>query len=214
MNMNTVKSNLSDLAASTLEQVADSLQHGQEILSDGTRTVGKDVSRTASRLLHSDPVSTVGDKLATVGKIVAAATSARALASALNPDVPMRWMLDAMRLQRRPSAFARIASGFGLVAAGAAVGAGVALLLSPKSGAQNRAALRRGLQGFQRNAENVAEQVETKARDVAHTVETSARGVMGEAHEAADDLAKGTGGAGTTGTKPRTPGLSHRSSKI
>lgn len=218
MNLNTVKSNLSDLAASTIEHVAGTLHHGQEALSDTTKTVSKDVSRTASKILHSDPVSTAGDKLATLGKVVAAAGSVKAIASALNPDVPMRWMLGAMKLQRRPSTFSRIATGVGLVAVGAAVGAGVAMLLTPKTGPQNRAALRRGLRVIQRDAESVVEQVETRARDVvgqvegkAQEVEATARGVI---IDPADDAAKGTGGAGTTGTRPRTPGLSHRSPKI
>jgi gas vesicle protein len=228
MNLNTVKSNLSDLAASTLDHVADSLHHGQEALSDTTKTVSKDVSRTASKILHSDPVNTVGDKLATLGKVVAAASSVKAIASVLNPDVPMRWMLGAMKLQRRPSTFSRIATGVGLVAVGAAVGAGVAMLLTPKSGPQNRAALRRGLRVLQHDAENVVEQVESKARDVVEQVETRARDVVGQVEgkaqeveatargviiDPADDAAKGTGGVGTTGNRPRTPGLSHRSPK-
>lgn len=225
MNINTVKSNLSDLASSTLEQVTETLQHGQEVLSDTGRSVGKDVSRTASKVLHSDPVTTVTDKLATFGKVVAAATSAKALAKALNPEVPLHWALGAMNLQRRPSAFSRIATGVGLVAVGAAVGAGVAMLLTPKTGSENREALRRALQGLQHDAEgvveqigtkaqDVAEQVETKARDVVQNVESTTRSVIGDAREVVDDAARSvSGGAGTTGNKPRTPGLSHRSPK-
>lgn len=211
MNLNTVKSSLSDIASSTLE----SLSHGQEALSDTSKSVGKDVSRSASKLMHSKPVDTVSKKLSTLGKVVVAATSAKALSSALNPEVPMQWMLGALNLQRRPSTFSRIATGVGLIAVGAAVGAGVAMLLSPQSGEENRRALRRSIRSLQRNAEDVAEQVETKAHDVVQNIETRTHNVIVEAREiGSDDVSKGTGGAGTTGTKPRTPGLSHRSPKL
>ncbi len=211
MNLNTVKSNLSDIAASTLE----SLSHGQEVLSDTSKSVGKDVSRSASKLMHSKPVNTVSKQLSTLGKVVVAATSAKALSSALNPEVPMQWMLGALNLQRRPSTFARIATGIGLIAAGAAVGAGVAMLLSPKTGEENREMLRRSIQSLKRNAQDVAEQVETKAHDVAQNVETKTHNVIVEARDiASDEISKATGGAGTTGTKPRIPGLSHRSPKL
>lgn len=211
MNLNTVKSNLSDIAASTLE----TLSHGQEALSDTSKTVGKDVSRTASKLMHSKPVEDVSKKLSTLGKVVVAATSAKALSQALNPEVPMQWMLGAMNLQRRPSTFSRIATGVGLIAVGAAVGAGVAMLLSPRTGEENRQSLRRSIESLRRSAGDVAGQVETKAHDVMENVETKSHNVIVEAREiASDEVAKATGGAGTTGTKPRIPGLSHRSPKL
>lgn len=166
------------------------------------------LNNAKSRIMHSDPISAVTDKIGTLGKVVVAATSAKALASALNPDVPMRWMLRSMNLQRRPSAFSRIAVGVGLITVGAAVGAGVALLLSPKTGVQNRAALRRSLWGIEKDAEGVVEQVGEKAQEVVEQVEARARNVMHHA-ETPNDAAKS--GGGTTGTKPRTPGLSHRS---
>lgn len=224
MNLDTVKSNLSDLASSTLDHVADSLHHGQEVLSDTSKTVGKDVSRTASKLMHSDPVTSVADTITNVGKVIAAATSAKAIAKVLNPEMPLQWALRGLNLQRRPSALSRIATGVGLVAVGAAVGAGVALLLTPKTGAQNRAMLRRTLTGFQQDAEELAEkvettahdvagQVETKAREVADKVESTARGAVGDGHEAGATEDHQRGAAGTGPAKPRTPGLSHRSPK-
>ena len=223
MNLHTVKSNLSDFAASTLDHVTDTLHHGQDAVNDTTRMVGKDVARTASRIRHSDSVDTVADKIVTLTKVVAAATSAKALATALNPDVPMRWMLGALNLQRRPSLLFRVATGVGLVTLGAAVGAGVAMLLSPQNGAQNRARLRRSLGLLRQDAKEVVAQVETKAQavvekveaqvhDAVHHADGTARVLHPDAHEAApNDAAKGTGGAGTTSTKSRTPGLSHRS---
>ncbi|TAK22940.1 MAG: hypothetical protein EPO40_27775 [Myxococcaceae bacterium] len=143
----------------------------------------------------------------------------------MNPSVPMQWALGAMNLQRRPSTMSRIMTGVGLIAAGAAVGAGVALLLTPRNGAQNRDALRRTLQSLRRDATEVVEQVETrahdaveqvenKAREVAQHVESSGRIVTPDGRDArADEPSKG-GGAGTTNTRPRTPGISHRSPKL
>jgi len=210
MNLHSMKSNLSDIASSTR---------------DTTRSVGKDVSRNASKIMHSAPVNTVADRLTTLGKVIATASSVKALTSAMNPSVPMQWALGAMNLQRRPSTMSRIMTGVGLIAAGAAVGAGVALLLTPRNGAQNRDALRRTLQSLRRDATEVVEQVETrahdaveqvenKAREVAQHVESSGRIVTPDGRDARADEPSKSGGAGTTNTRPRTPGISHRSPKI
>ena len=95
------------------------------------------------------------------------------------------------------------------------MGAGVALLLTPNNGEQNRDALRRALQNLKRDASGVVEQVESKARDVAQQVESSGRIVAPDGRDArADEISKGGGGAGTSGTRSRTPGISHRSPKI
>ncbi len=209
MNINTVKSNLSHLAADALEQ-------GQEAL-------------------HG-PVSAATDRIATLSKVVAAATSAKAISKVLNPDVPMNWVLGAMGLQRRPSTFSRIATGVGLVAVGAAVGAGVAMLFSPRSGAQNRALIQKSVKSLRRDAEEVVDEVGTRALDVAHDVEnrartiakdveTTARGAVHSVEEAAHGVlhngdatpepnpsSRGGGGSGSH-AKTRTPGLSHRAPK-
>jgi len=211
MNLHSMKSNLSDIASTTR---------------DTTRSVGKDVSRSASKLIHSAPVSNFADKMSTLGKVIATASSVKALSSAMNPSIPVQWALGAMNLQRRPSTMSRIMTGVGLIAAGAAVGAGVALLLTPNNGEQNRDALRRALQNLKRDASGVVEQVESKAhdaveqveskaRDVAQQVESSGRIVAPDGRDArADEISKGGGGAGTSGTRSRTPGISHRSPKI
>lgn len=210
MNLHSMKSNLSDIASTTR---------------DTTRSVGKDVSRNASKLMHSAPVNNFADKMSTIGKVIATATSVKALTSAMNPSIPMQWALGAMNLQRRPSTFSRIMTGVGLIAAGAAVGAGVALLLTPNNGAQNREALRRTLQNLRRDATDVVEQVETKAhdavekvenkaREVAQNVESSGRIVTPDGRDARADEPSMGGGAGTSGTRSRTPGISHRSPKV
>ncbi len=206
MNLDTVKSNISHLAA-------DAIEHGQEAL-------------------HG-PIGLASDKIATISKVVAAATSAKAISKMLNPDVPMNWVLGAMGLQRRPSTFSRIATGVGLIAAGAAVGAGVAMLLSPRTGPQNRALIQRGVRSLRRDAseaidevetraQDVAHDVENRARDLAHNVETTARDAVRSVEETAshvlqngdDAKTQSVRGGGGTHAKPRTPGLSHRSPKV
>jgi|JI10StandDraft_1071094.scaffolds.fasta_scaffold115204_2 gas vesicle protein len=207
MNIDTVKSNLAHLAS-------DAIEHGQEAL--------------------QAPVGRATDKLASLSKVVAAATSAKAISRMINPDVPMNWVLGAMGLQRRPSVLARIATGVGLVAVGAAVGAGVAMLFSPHTGQQNRALIQRRVKSLRREAEQVADEVGTRALDVAHDVESRARDIARDVETTARDAVQsvetaahnalqdgdGTkdqgarGGAGTgSNTKPRTPGLSHRAPK-
>lgn len=196
MNLHTVKSHLSDLAASTLDHLGDT-----------TRAVGEDVSQGASNVLHSSPISTVGDTVATVGKVIAAAASAKALASAIDPDATTRWVLNALSLQRRPGTLARVATGVGMVAVGVAVGAGVALMLSPKSGPEIRASLLRGLRGLRREAEGAVEEVVTAAREAEHAEEQHEPGVAA----GASDASKSTSRAGTSNARPRAPGPSHRS---
>jgi hypothetical protein len=208
MTLHTMKSDLSDLASNTLDQVTRSLHHGQEAIVDGTTTAGRDASRAVADMLHSAPVNRVGDAIANVGKVLAAVTSARALASVVRPEVPARWVLGALQLQRRPSMISRIAVGAGVLTVGAAVGAGLSMLLSERSGKQNRARIRRAYKAFRHDAEEVAEQVETRVHDAVTAVETAARGVMADAH--VGDARK-SDGDGTPNRKPQAPGVTHRS---
>jgi hypothetical protein len=55
-------------------------------------------------------------------------------ANAPNTAAMLRWA----GLQRRPAPLTRLAQGAGLLAVGAALGAGVALLLTPHNGAEMR----------------------------------------------------------------------------
>lgn len=54
-------------------------------------------------------------------------------------------ILSALGLERRSGAFARIAGSIGLLAAGVAVGAGVAMLFAPRPGAETREQIGRRL---------------------------------------------------------------------
>lgn len=160
------------------------------------------------------------DTTKSFGKAIASAASAKAISKFLNPDAPVNYVLGAMGLQRRPSTFSRIATGAGLIAFGAAVGAGVAFFLSPNTGAQNRDMVRRRVNTFRRDAEEVVDELGTRAHDAAAKVETRAQELAGSAHDLigdgantkADNHHRASGGSGSTG-KHRNPGLSHRSPK-
>lgn len=66
--------------------------------------------------------------------------------------------------------------GVGLFLLGLAVGAGIALLYAPQSGAETRADLRRGARRARRKARDFAEE----ARDAAHDIAKSSREAAGD----------------------------------
>jgi gas vesicle protein len=66
--------------------------------------------------------------------------------------------------------------GVGLFLLGLAVGAGIALLFAPQSGAETRADLRRGARRARRKARDFAEE----AREAAHDIVRTSRGAAGD----------------------------------
>jgi gas vesicle protein len=163
MNMDTVKSDLSHFAS-------DVIEHGQAAM-------------------HT-PVSRATDSLASLSRVIAAAASARALSRVLSPEVATNWMLGAMDLRRRPSALSRFGTGFGFIAVGAAVGAGVALLLSPRTGKENREMLQRRVKSLRRDASKAVDDVSTRALSVAHDVEARAGDIAHDVKNAAQGAAQ------------------------
>lgn len=219
MNLDTVKTRLADLGHNAIHTVEDSINDGRHAIVDTTHAVSKDVSKAASKAASTIKYS---DAMRTLGSVAAAITSARVFLAAVTPDSTMRWALRSVGLQRRPSAISRIAVGTGLVVAGAAVGAGVAMLFAPKSGAQTRDLIAKGFEGFRKDAEKTVKSVEAKAQDVVHDVEAKAqdvvqdvedraRNLMGNPPNTAEGTASPVGGA-TSGAKRHT-GLSHRAPK-
>jgi gas vesicle protein len=184
MKMNNMKNTASDFASDTVDRVADAIHHGQDVLGDTTKSVGDDVSRAATKVIHATSSSAMGGRLATVGRALAAAASARAIFAAITPEEPGRTLLAMMNLQRRPSGVSRVARGFGFVALGAAVGVGAALLLAPKTGAQMRARIRTLVRGAGAEAEHAAESLGARAEGAAQKVEARVR-------EAAHDIGTG-----------------------
>ena len=85
----------------------------------------------------------------------------------------------------------RSGGGIGLFLLGAAVGAGIALLYAPRSGAETRQDMRRGARRLRRkargmvdDAREVVEDVRDRAEEVVHTTRTAARDAARDAREA------------------------------
>lgn len=134
----------------------------------------------------------------TAAKAVAAYASLKTLMGAVQSLNPARLAMSALGIQRRASLPARLATSAGLIAAGAAIGAGAALLLAPTSGAELRAALLKRL-----NREPARAQEEKGTR----VEETDA-----DAADAADGAARASG-ASSNGDAPkrqRTQASTHR----
>lgn len=78
----------------------------------------------------------------------------------------------------------RSGGGIGVFLLGVAVGAGLALLYAPRSGAETRAELRRGARRLRRQARILAEDVKDSAEDVVRTTRAAARDAARDAREA------------------------------
>lgn len=79
----------------------------------------------------------------------------------------------------------RSGGGIGLFLLGVAVGAGIALLYAPQSGAETRAELRRGARRARRKARVFAEDVRDSADDLVRTTRTVARDAVREVRDSA-----------------------------
>ncbi|MBK7904970.1 MAG: YtxH domain-containing protein [Gemmatimonadetes bacterium] len=71
----------------------------------------------------------------------------------------------------------RSGGGIGLFILGVAVGAGIALLLAPQSGAQTRQDLRRGARRLRRKARVVVDDAREQAEELVRTTSSAARDV-------------------------------------
>ena len=78
----------------------------------------------------------------------------------------------------------RAGGGIGLFLLGAAVGAGLAWLYAPQSGAETRADLRRGARRAKRKAREFAEEATEAVQHIARSSRTAAKDAAGEAREA------------------------------
>jgi len=217
MNLDTVKSKIADFGHSALDSVEESFNDGKHALMDTTEHMGKDISHAADKAVHGIKYS---DAVKTLGNVAAAVTSARVIGSFINPERGYRWFLDSVGLQRKPSVFSRIGWGTGFILCGAAVGAGVAMLLSPKSGPENRDYLYKGYQGIRRDAEKTVKSLESKAQDIMHNVEKQATDVVHNVEDKARNLTGNNGSPSTENTASsvgggtsmprRRPDLAHR----
>jgi len=220
MNLDTLKSQLADRGHDAIHSVEASLHDGRDALLDTTHAVGKDVSKAA---MKAASVIGYANIVSAFGKAATALVSAGGFLATVTPERTMTWALHSVGLQRRPSLFSRVATGTGLVIAGAAVGAGVAVLFSPKSGPQTRNIIAKGIDTFRKDAEHTLEDIEHKAldvvhdgehkvQDVVHDVEGRARSLMGDVAIPTESTTSPVGGA-TSGGKRHT-GISHRAPKL
>jgi len=145
-------------------------------IAEAARDVGHSLEDTGSQgaAMASHGYDRASKGLRTVSALVASLASLRTLAHATEAIAPGRRLLGMMRLQRRPSVISRISMGAGFLVAGAAVGAGIALLLAPRTGVQMRKQIARGLRALQHDTEEAAtqavESVKTSVTAAANTV--------------------------------------------
>ncbi len=134
MNLHPMKFDIAGLAHDAATAAAASAHDGRAAIVDTSRSIGHDIARAVSHAV----LQIVSNQSVRTVRHAAAAASMGALVATISPDKTVRWVLRAIGLQRRPSAFARLAGGAGLMIAGVAVGAGVALLFAPATGAEIR----------------------------------------------------------------------------
>jgi hypothetical protein len=119
----------------------------EKIASRAAENVEHIAARAASATHLNDLLDKGAKGAQTAAKAVATYASLKTLMRAANSLSPAHAVMSALGIQRRASLPARIATTAGLIAAGAAVGAGVALLLTPMSGADLRAAMMKRIRG-------------------------------------------------------------------
>lgn len=167
----------------------DAFAHAGESLDHGRAAMGDSLGRGAQALADAGEGSSVlragARRAGQLAGLVGAYTSLKSLGQAFE-TIPLDTVLARLGLQRRRSVLTTVVRGAGMVAAGMAVGAGVALLLAPQSGARTRDGLDRRLRTLRR-------ETLTAARDALHRVEDRARAATGRAQPPA-----------ATGTEPPT----------
>lgn len=184
MKIQQLSSDIAGIAKDAIDQVGETLVHGRDVVGESLEKgahaiadVGGSSVSTMSGAIHEG-----SKKLGTLASLIGAYASLRTIASAMNG--PFTGVLGALGLQRRRSTFATVMGATGLVVAGAAVGAGVALLVAPASGARTRESLNRRFRTIRRDAKGVVRDAEVAAKDVVHKVEDKARETVGSVRSA------------------------------
>ncbi len=193
MNIRKLPSELAGMARHALDEVEETLEQGRDAVvetkDEGLSSVSSVIDRGA-RGMH------------TLRSAVVAYASLSALASALKSVTPGRRILGAFGLQRRPSALVSVATNVGIFAAGAAVGAGVAMVLTPQSGPEARQKISKFFKSVRSDAEGVARDVSTAARDAANEVSDAARNVTSEGSRGASTQSNATNPTSRTRPEP------------
>ena len=198
MNIRKLPSELAGMARHALEDVEETLEQGRDAVietkDEGLSSMSSMIDRGA-RGMH------------TLRSAVVAYASLTALATALKNVSPGRRILGAFGLQRRPSTLVSVATNLGVFAAGAAVGAGVAMVLTPQSGAEARQKISKFFKSVRSDAEGVARDVTDAARNAASEVSDAARNATSEGARGASTQGNATNAGNRSRPEPthRTP---------
>ncbi len=179
MNIQKLPEEIANAARHAMGEVEDTYEHGRDTLAE---------KRDEGLSSMSSMLDSGARGLRTLRSAAQTYATLDALASTLDKAAPGRRMLGLMGLQRRPSALSRVAVGAGLFLAGATVGAGVAMLLTPRSGAAMRATIAGLFRSARREAEGAAHSVESSAREAADAVGDAARVVVNDVQESVWNL--------------------------
>lgn len=192
MKMQKLSADLAGIAKDAIEQVGESIEHGRDAMGD---SLDKGIHAIADASARRSFMSMGAKRVGQLAGILGAYTSLKSLGSALD-FVPVDDVLGYLGLQRRRSAFASVMGGVGLVAAGAAVGAGVALLFAPQSGVRTRAMIDRRFRSMKQDARGAVRDAEVAAKDAVHRVEEKARDAVGSVKSAVGTSVGSTAPAG------------------
>lgn len=164
MNGTTAK-NMMESAMDGAEHAADTAKHAVDNVKHAAGSAKKEARHVIS------------DGLAMVVTGVKAVTGIMSVVRALGVDDALGWM--GLRRRRDPL------RSFVLFGAGLAVGVGVAVLVTPKSGPQLRRMIERGVKSFLGEAKETIERVESEVKVVEEKVEAKAEDLAGRAKGAA-----------------------------
>ncbi len=201
MNIQALKSDLAGMAHDAIGQVGETIEHGRDAIEG---------SAAAIPSAMEGALDGGSRRLRMFARVVGAYASLKTLAMAFDAMPTSTRVLRTFGLQRRPGVMSQALTGAGIFAAGAAVGAGVALLIAPREGRQTRDAIGARIRSLRSDAVHRAHDVESAARDAVHTVEesavTAAHDVSAAVRGASTAPEEGPAGRG----RPRIPGVSHR----
>ncbi len=161
VNIQKLPTEIANAARHALDEAEDTYEHGRDTLAE---------KRDEGLSSMSSMIDSGARGLQTLRSAAQTYVTLDAIAASLDKAAPGRRMLGLLGLQRRPSVIARVATSAGFFLAGATVGAGVALLITPRSGAAMRATIAGLFRSARRDAESAARSVETSAREAIDAV--------------------------------------------
>ncbi len=171
--MNKLPTEIAGMARHALEGAEHAVEHAAEHGRDAVVDQAH-----AGRVSMSHLIDRGSAVVRTLQGVALGYASLRGIVAAIDGRSAGRRLLHGLGLQRRRSVFGRIVLGTAAIAVSAGVGAGVALLLAPKSGAETRAQLAARLGTAQRKASDAVHELEAGAMNAMHSVEAGAMHAM------------------------------------